>query len=74
MAQADGGGAVDILRHWVENGEAPDMLYAVGYIDHKAENGIKFKRKVYPVDNPNTSFFTKQLEQMYLCDDEYLNL
>ncbi len=70
----DGGGAVDILRHWVENGEAPDMLYAVGYIDHKAENGIKFKRKVYPVDNPNSPFSTKQLEQMYLCDDEYLNL
>ncbi|MBQ4131173.1 MAG: tannase/feruloyl esterase family alpha/beta hydrolase [Clostridia bacterium] len=70
----EGGGAVDILRHWVEKGEAPDMLYAVGFNGRKAENGIKFKREVYPVDNPNSSFSTKELNQIPLCDDEYLNL
>ena len=70
----EGGGAVDILRHWVEKGEAPDMLYAVGFNGRKAENGIKFKREVYPVDNPDSSFSTKELNQIPLCDDEYLNL
>lgn len=70
----EGGSAIDILRHWVEEGEAPDELYAVSFIDNKANNGIKFKRKVYPVDSPNSSFSTKELGQIPLCDDEYLNL
>lgn len=70
----EGGGAVDILRSWVEKGESPNMLYAIGYNNRKAENGVRFKRKVYPVDSPDSSFSTEEFIKTPLCDDEYLNL
>lgn len=47
-ANQNGDDELAALRLWREEGKAPEQMIAVGYREGRPENGISFKREIFP--------------------------
>ena len=69
-ANADGGSLLDALRLWREDGQAPESLVGVGFINKCREDGIRFVRCVYPCGSKKD---ISKMKYPPVCDEVYLN-
>lgn len=70
-ASTEGGGELEALRLWREEGKAPDSLIAVSFYDQNPDAGIRFLRPVYPYGAPAGK--KKTMTCPPACSDYYLH-